>query len=48
MVERELGERNFGFDSLKSRLKRDMEEYGKRLHTTRRTMERRRKDMDPI
>ena len=28
MVEKELGERNFGFDSLKSRLKRDMEEKG--------------------
>jgi hypothetical protein len=27
MVEKELGERNFGFDSLKSRLKRDIEEY---------------------
>ena len=26
MVKKELGERNFGFDSLKSRLKRDMEE----------------------
>ena len=26
--EKELGERNFGFDSLKSRLKRDMEEKG--------------------
>ena len=26
MAEEELGERNFGFDSLKSRLKRDMEE----------------------
>ena len=28
MVEKELGERNFGFDSLKSRLKQDMEEKG--------------------
>ena len=28
MVEKELGERNFGFDSLKSRLNRDMEEKG--------------------
>ena len=28
MVEKELGERNFCFDSLKSRLKRDMEEKG--------------------
>ncbi|KAK0136816.1 hypothetical protein N1851_026988 [Merluccius polli] len=28
MVEKELGERNFGFDSLKSRLKRYMEEKG--------------------
>ena len=26
MVEKELGERNFGFDSLKSRLNHDMEE----------------------
>ena len=28
MVEKELGQRNFGFDSLKSRLNRDMEEKG--------------------
>ena len=28
MVEKELGERNLGFDSLKSRLNRDMEEKG--------------------
>ena len=28
MVEKELWERNFGFDSLKSRLNRDMEEKG--------------------
>ena len=28
MVERKLGERNFGFDSLKSRVNRDMEEKG--------------------
>ena len=28
MVEKELGERNFGFDSLKSRLNHDMEEKG--------------------
>ena len=28
MLEKELGERNFGYDSLKSRLKRDMEEKG--------------------
>ena len=28
MVEKELGERNFAFDSLKSRLNRDMEEKG--------------------
>ena len=28
MVEKELGERNFGFDSLKSRLKSYMEEKG--------------------
>ena len=28
MVEKELGERNFGFDSLKSRLNRDMEKKG--------------------
>ena len=28
MVEKELGQRNFGFDSLKSRLKLDMEEKG--------------------
>ena len=28
MVEKELGERNFGFDSLKSRLNRDMQEKG--------------------
>ena len=28
MVEKELGERNFGFDSLKSRLNRDMQEEG--------------------
>ena len=28
MVEKELEQRNFGFDSLKSRLNRDMEEEG--------------------
>ena len=28
MVEKELGERNFGFDSMKSRLQSDMEEKG--------------------
>ena len=28
MVEKELGERNFGFDSLKSRLNHDMQEKG--------------------
>ena len=28
MKEKELGERNFGFDSLKSRLNHDMEEKG--------------------
>ena len=28
MKEKELGERNFGFDSLKSKLNRDMEEKG--------------------
>ena len=28
MVEKEWGERNFGFDSLNSRLNRDMEEKG--------------------
>ena len=28
MVEKELGEKNFGFDSLKSRLNSDMEEKG--------------------
>ena len=28
MIEKELGERNFGFDSLKSRLNHDMEEKG--------------------
>ena len=28
VVEKELGERNFGFDSLKSRLNRNMEEKG--------------------
>ena len=28
MVGKEFGERNFGFDSLKYRLKRDMEEKG--------------------
>ena len=28
MVEKELGKRNFGFDSLKSRLNHDMEEKG--------------------
>ena len=28
MVEKEFGERNFGFDSLKSRLNRDMEDKG--------------------
>ena len=28
IVEKELGERNFGFDSLKSRLNHDMQEKG--------------------
>ena len=28
MVEKELGERNFGFDTLKSRLNHDMQEKG--------------------